>query len=57
MVYKPKQFWWRMEEKSPKYCKRGNIRVGGNFRIFHTFVFFAKITPSENKTHMAFWRK
>ena len=27
------------------YCKRGNFCVGGNFRIFHAFVLFAKINP------------
>ena len=29
------------------HCKRGNFRVGVNFCVFHAFVFFAKITPTQ----------
>ena len=43
-----------------KYCKRGDFRGGGgggDFRVFRTFVFYAKITPMRKYNPHAFMKE
>ena len=55
----PLMLFWKFHIVSywPKYCKRGNFRVGVIFAFFAILPSSRKFSPRENKPHMTLLRK